>query len=171
MKSKLTTIVLALLIVLAAGWGIMWYLRKTVVPKMEFQTNELLLTGSNTTTTMNDLKGKVVIVSYFQTWCGPCIQEMYIFEELITTIKSPDLKILCISDEDRDHIKQLQDRITYDKVLFAHSPKSLASLGIHVYPTTYLLNKKGEVVLSKLEGYNWALEKGTIEKLLKGTKQ
>lgn len=165
MKSKLTVIVLCVLIVLATGWGIMWYLRKTVVPKMEFQTNELLLAGSNTTTTINDLKGKVVIVSYFQTWCGPCIQEMYIFEELITRVKSPDLKILCISDEDKDHINLLQGQFT-DKMLLAHSYKSLASLGIHVYPTTYLLNKKGEVVLAKLEGYNWALEKGTIEKLL-----
>jgi hypothetical protein len=50
--------------------------------------------------------------------------------------------------------------------MFAHSNESLASLGIYVYPTTYLLNKKGEVIRSKLEGYNWALEKGTIEKLL-----
>ena len=39
-------------------------------------------------------------------------------------------------------------------------------MGIYVFPTTYLLNKKGEVVQSKLEGYNWALEKETIKKLI-----
>jgi hypothetical protein len=51
-------------------------------------------------------------------------------------------------------------------ILFAHSDNSLSSSGIHVYPTTYLLNKKGEMIRSKLEGYNWALEKETIERLL-----
>ena len=133
---------------------------------MEFQTTELLLTAGNTKTTINDLKGNVVIVSFFQTWCGPCIREMYVFDELLATVNSSGFKILCISDEDKDRINRLQSQFSPHKVMFAHSNESLASLGIHVYPTTYLLNKKGEVIQSKLEGYNWALEKGTIEKLL-----
>jgi thiol-disulfide isomerase/thioredoxin len=166
MKNKLSSIILIGFIILAAGWSIMWYIRKTVAPKMEFQTSELLLTGSNTKTTINGLKGNVIIVSFFQTWCGPCAQEIAVFNELAATLNSDHFKILCISDEDKDLINAYQNGFTSDKILFAHSTKSLASLGIHVYPTTYLLNKKGEVIKSKLEGYNWALEKDTIEKLL-----
>lgn len=144
----------------------MWYMRKTIPPKMEFQTSELLLTGSDTKTTINDLKENVIIVSFFQTWCGPCIQEMYVFDELLTSVNSSNFKILCISDEDTNRINILQSRFSPDKIMFAYSPKSLSNMGIHVYPTTYLLNKKGEVIQSKLEGYNWALEKGTVEKLM-----
>ena len=166
MKNKLSSIIFYAFIVLAAGWGIRWYMRKTVTPKMEFQSSELLLTGSNTKTTINDLKGNVVIVSFFQTWCGPCIQEMYVFEELLASVNSPNFKVLCISDEDTNRINMLQNRFTQDKIMFAYSPKSLSSLGIHVYPTTYLLNKKGEVIQSKLEGYDWALEKEIIKKLI-----
>ena len=166
MKNRLSTIFFFVIVILAAGWGIMWYIRKTVPPKMEFQTSELLLAASNTKTTINDLKGNVVIVSFFQTWCGPCIQEMYVFDELVTKINSPYLKILCISDEDDERINMLKSRFTSGNILFAHSIKSLSSLGIHVYPTTYLLNKKGEVIQSKLEGYNWEQEKERIKKLL-----
>ena len=166
MKNKFNGIILSAVIFLAAGWGIMWCVRKTVAPKMKFQNNKLLLTGSNTKNTINDLKGNVVIVSFFQTWCGPCIQEMYVFDELITSVNSSNFKILCISDENSDRINMLQRRFTPDKIMFAHSAESLSSLGIHVYPTTYLLNKNGEVVKSTLEGYNWGLEKGAIEKLL-----
>ena len=166
MKNKLSSIIFYAFIILAIGWAIRWYMRKTVTPKMEFQSSELLLTGSNTKTTINDLKGNVVIVSFFQTWCGPCIQEMYVFDELLASVNSSNFKILCISDEDTNRINMLQSRFTPDKITFAHSPKSLSSMGIHVYPTTYLLNKKGEVIQSKLEGYNWALEKETIKKLL-----
>ena len=166
MKNKLSSLFFFILIILAAGWGIMWYIRKTVPPKMKFQASELLLAASNTKTTINDLKGNVVIVSFFQTWCGPCIQEMYVFDKLIAGIHSPNLKILCISDEDDELINKLKSRFSSGNILFAHSTKSLSSLGIHVYPTTYLLNKKGKVIQSKLEGYNWGLEKEAIEKLL-----
>jgi thiol-disulfide isomerase/thioredoxin len=133
---------------------------------MEFNDNELLLTSSKTKTTINDLKGNVIIVSFFQTWCGSCIQEMYTFDELITTVNSPNFKILCISDEDTNRILTLQQRFSQGKIRFANSGESLSSLGIFVYPTTYLLNKNGEVIQSRLEGYNWALEKPLIEKLL-----
>jgi thiol-disulfide isomerase/thioredoxin len=166
MKIKLRGIIFSVIIILAVAWAIRWYMRKTIAPKMKFQTSELLLAGSNTKTTINDLKGNVVIVSFFQTWCGPCIQEMSVFDELQTSINSPNLKILCISDEDTDRINMLRSRFAPGEILYAYSSESLSSLGIHVYPTTYLLNKKGEVIQSKLEGYNWALEKETIKKLL-----
>jgi peroxiredoxin len=166
MKNKPSSIIFYIIVILAAGWGIRWYIRKTITPKMEFQTSELQLTGSNTKTTINSLKGNVIIVSFFQTWCGPCIQEMYVFDELLASVNSSNFKIVCISDEDTDRINRLQSRFAPGKILFAHSAKSLSSMGIHVYPTTYLLNKNGEVIQSKLEGYNWALENKTIEKLL-----
>jgi peroxiredoxin len=166
MKNKLKTIFLTVLIILAAGWGAIWFFRKTVVPGMKFETTELLLTGNNTKTIINDLKGKVVLISFFQTWCGPCIQEMYVFEEMLATINSPDFKILCISDEETGRINMLQNRFPRNYIQFAQSAESLASLGIHVYPTTYLLNKKGEVIQSKLEGYNWTLQIEAIKKLL-----
>ena len=166
MKNKLNGIIFCVLIIIGVAWGVRWFMRKTITPQMKFQASELLLTGTNTKTTINNLKGNVVIVSFFQTWCGPCIQEMYVFNELLASVNSPGLKILCISDEDTNRINMLQSRFTTGNILFAFSAEGLASLGIHVYPTTYLLNKKGEVVQSKLEGYNWMLEKEAIQKLI-----
>lgn len=154
------------MLTLAAGWGILWYMRKTIVPELAFQNDTLLLTAGNSQTSINELKGHVAIVSFFQTWCGPCIAEMYEFEELLASVNSPQFKVLCISDEDTNRINRLQGRFAGGKIMFAQSTNNLAGMGIHVYPTTYLLNKKGEVIISKLEGYNWALEKETIEKLL-----
>jgi thiol-disulfide isomerase/thioredoxin len=166
MKNKLSRIILSILIVLAAGWGVRQYMRKTVTPEMSFKDNELLITSGNTKTSINDLKGNVTIISFFQTWCGHCAQEIPVLNDLAATLNSTQFKILCISDEDSVRINTYRGRFEAANILFAHSPESLANLGIHVYPTTYLLNKKGEVVRSKLEGYNWGLEKETIEKLL-----
>ena len=130
MKNKLSTIFFTILIVLAAGWGIMWYIRKTVPPKMEFQTTEFSLIGNNSKLTINDLKGNVVIVSFFQTWCGSCIQEMYVFDEMVAKINPANLKILCISDEDEELIKVLQSRFTSGNILFINNiPIQLFNFG------------------------------------------
>lgn len=166
MKIKLIWITISVLILLVANWGLKWYVRKTVVPKMEFQSSELLLTLTERKTTINEFKGNVVIVSFFQTWCGPCAGEVYVLDELATKLNSDKFKILYISDEDTNLINAFQNRFFSNKILFANSTKSLANLGIYVFPTTYLLNKNGEVINSKLEGYNWVLEKPTIDKLL-----
>lgn len=166
MKNKLTGIVLSVLIILAAGWGIRWYVHKTVTPKMQFETTEFILTGSNTKTTINDLKGNVVIVSFFQTWCGPCAGEIPVLNELVTNLNSSKIKILYISDEDINLINAYQKQFGTANIMFANSSKSLAGLGVYVYPTSYLLNKKGEVINSKIEGYDWRLEEETIKKLL-----
>jgi hypothetical protein len=59
-----------------------------------------------------------------------------------------------------------RSRFPSNKILYTQSQKSLADLGIHVYPTTFLLNKKGEVIKTKLEGYDWSVEKNAIRELI-----
>jgi thiol-disulfide isomerase/thioredoxin len=143
-----------------------WLYRKNVVPEMKYQSTELILLSNNSKTTINELKSQVVIVSFFQSWCVDCAKETPHLNELASSYNSDKFKVLYISDEDVSKIESFKNRFPTDKIIFAKSTSSLSSLGIHVYPTTYLLNKKGETVLAKLEYYNWINEKQTIEKLL-----
>jgi thiol-disulfide isomerase/thioredoxin len=145
--------------------GIKLY-RKNVAPAMKYQSTELTSLSGNTKTTINDLKGQVVIVSFFQSWCVDCARETPTLNELASTINNEKFKVLYISDEDVTKIEGFKNRFPADKIIFTKSTASLSSLGIHVYPTTYLLNKKGETILAKLEGYDWLQEKNKIEKLL-----
>ena len=150
------------IIVLIAGFlflGIKLYY-KNVAPQMNFQNTVLTLLSNNTKTTINDLRGQVVMVSFFQSWCIDCAKE------LTTAINNDKFKTLYISDENVHKIEGFKSRFLSDKIVFAKYNEPLSSLGIHVYPTTYLLNKKGKTVLVKLEGYDWQKEKATIEKLL-----
>ncbi|MBP6431346.1 MAG: redoxin domain-containing protein [Ferruginibacter sp.] len=145
--------------------GIKLY-RKNVAPAMKYQGTELTPLLGNNKTTINDLKGQVVIVSFFQSWCVDCAKETPTLNELSSIINNEKFKVLYISDEDINKIEGFRNRFPTDKIIFTKSTASLSSLGIHVYPTTYLLNKKGETILAKLEGYDWLQEKAQIEKLL-----
>lgn len=140
--------------------------RKNVAPAMKYQSTELTSLSDNTKTSINNLKGQVVIVSFFQSWCVDCAKETPTLNELVATINNEKFKVLYISDEEINKIEGFKNRFPSDKIIFTKSAASLFSLGIHVYPTTYLLNKKGETIVAKLEGYDWLQEKSKIEKLL-----
>jgi thiol-disulfide isomerase/thioredoxin len=133
---------------------------------MTFTAARLIRTDDHLQTSIGDYKGSVVIVSCFQTWCGDCARETPILNQLATNVSSANFKIIYITDEGNTKLGAFRSRLASGNILFTYSPKSLASLGIHVYPTTYLLDKKGRVVKTKLEGYNWLLEEANIRQLL-----
>lgn len=154
------------LIVLLVAWGVRWYIHKTYPPAMNFNSAALVTVDDNTKTTINDHKGKVLIVSCFQTWCRDCAAETPVLNELATKFESENFKVIYITDEGNDKLPSFRRRLPSNKILFTYSAKSLASLGVHVYPTTFLLNKNGEVIKTKLEGYDWLREEGLIRELL-----
>lgn len=166
MKKYVNKIVTAVLILILIAFAVRWYIHKTFPPKMEFNAAQLITVDENVKTTINDYKGKVVIVSCFQTWCGDCAEETPVLNQLAANINSEKFKIIYITDEGNDKLNSFRSRLPSDKILFTYSAKSLASLGIHVYPTTFLLNKNGEVVKTKLEGYDWLSEESVIRKLI-----
>jgi thiol-disulfide isomerase/thioredoxin len=166
MKKYQSKIITAIIIALLGGWGVRSLIHKNYPPKMGFNAAELITVDDNKKITINDYRGKVVIVSCFQTWCSDCAGETPVLNQLAANLNSDKFKIIYITDEGNDKLKSFRNRLPSDKILFTYSAKSLVSLGIHVYPTTFLLNKKGDVVKTKLEGYDWLQDEAVIKKLI-----
>jgi thiol-disulfide isomerase/thioredoxin len=104
---------------------------------------------------ISDNKGKVMIVSYFQSWCGDCRREQPELEALQQAVGGEEkLKIFLVSDEDWTKINTVKDA-TKTNLTFYKSEKTLKEIGIRRFPTTYLLNKNGDVVEAKVEGIHW----------------
>ncbi len=166
MKRFKNYIIGGIVIIILAVWGIRSYIQKTSPPKMNFSNTELITVDGNLRTSINQYNGNVLIVSCFQTWCGACAAETPVLNQLSVDLQSDKFKIIYITDESNDKLKSFRSRLASDEILFTYSPKPLSELGIHVYPTTFLLNKKGEVINTRLEGYDWLQEKTLIRKLI-----
>ncbi len=166
MKSTATKLLPVILVILLLLWGVRSYIHKTVPPGMEFNGNELLTVDDKTTLSIDDYLGKVVIVSCFQTWCRDCAKETPNLNQLAANLDSKDFQVIYITDEGNEKLAVFRSRLPSDKILFTVSRKSLADLGIHVYPTTFLLDKKGKVVKTKLEGHDWLKEEPFIRQLM-----
>jgi thiol-disulfide isomerase/thioredoxin len=149
-RENLTTLLLA---VIAIGIGAFFYKRYHVPPAIDMPAITLTDLSGNKVT-LQSYSGKPLFVSFFATWCGPCIQEMPDLIDLKAKLSDKNLTIVCISDEP---IEKLQKVETYagDQLIFLHSETSLHDIGIYTYPTNYIFNAKGKKVYDKVNPDHW----------------
>ena len=99
------------------------------------------------------LQGKVIILDFWATWCGPCRVQHPLYEEVKKKFQgNPDVVFLSIdTDEDRSGVKQYVTRNNWSpKVYFEDGLSS--NLQVGSIPTTVIFNKKG-AVSSRMNGF------------------
>jgi peroxiredoxin len=69
----------------------------------DFQLSILTHTGGEKTISLRDLKGKIVILEFWATYCKPCIPSLTHFDKLQAQFGN-NIKIIAISDENRDKV-------------------------------------------------------------------
>jgi thiol-disulfide isomerase/thioredoxin len=95
-----------------------------------------------------DTKGKVVIVDFYATWCGPCMAAIPHNNELLEKYKDKGLVIVgvCTSNRGQEKMQQtVKDKgIAYPT---ARDPelKSQQAWEVHYYPTYAIVDRKGTV--------------------------
>ncbi|HYM12823.1 MAG TPA: TlpA disulfide reductase family protein [Bryobacterales bacterium] len=116
-----------------------------------------------------DFKGKVVVLDFWATWCGPCKMEIPWFMEFQRKYKDKGFTVLGVSmDEDgwqaiRPFVEEM--KMNYP-VLLGNDDAAGAFGGVDVLPTTFIIDKQGRIVATHqgLSGKD-EFEK-TIESLL-----
>jgi len=103
--------------------------------------------------TLADSKGKVILLNFWATWCGPCRAEIPDLVELQNKYKGR-LQILglVVDDDDQDAIKEFAEKfgINYP-VALATNDIRLQYGGIAALPTSFVLDGEGRIV-QKHEG-------------------
>jgi len=137
------------------------------IPNIDLLTHSNL----NRTITINDLKGKIVLLDFWFANCKPCIKEMKYYSELLEQYKDKVTIISFSSDsfeftqrilESKDKKWNFLDRNNPNWIFSNSNPeneKSLMNLlKIYQYPTYFLLDENG-MVLSKPKSGVYAIEK------------
>jgi peroxiredoxin len=105
-----------------------------------------------------DYKGKVVLVNFWASWCGPCKMEIPSLNRLYQKRKSTGFEILAIS-LDRTPVSKLADFVKLKQMDF---PILLNSEGdvsekytVRGIPSSFLLDKKGMIKWKVVGGVEW----------------
>ena len=112
---------------------------------------------------LSAFKGKKVLINYWATWCGPCIQEMPSLLKAQEALKAENYVFLLVSDEAIKRISRFKDRKNYN-FTYLKSTISLASMRIFTLPTTVIFNEDGKKVKTMVGAIEWD-SKQMIKKL------
>ena len=114
-------------------------------PLPQFDLEEL----SGARITSGDLDGKVALVNFWATWCGPCKIEMPWFVEFQRKYKDRGFTVVAISldEEGWEPVRTFAEEREFNfPVALGSDPVSEDFGGIYVLPTTLVVDRSGTVV-------------------------
>jgi peroxiredoxin len=114
----------------------------------DFTLTEL---GGNTWA-LKALRGKVVLVNFWATWCSPCRKEMPDLQALYNQFKDQGLVILGISDEDASKVRPFvsAQKITYP-ILLDPGRKVNDLFRMDSIPKTFIYDRSGKLVSQSID--------------------
>lgn len=134
-------------------------IKKEAVNDNSSVNTEFAFTNSTgITATTASLKGKVVFVNFWASWCPPCRAEMPSLNNLYKKLKDDNRFVFLFMNEDEDKKKAIQylDKNNFIIPLYERSGNVSNEIFSGTLPTTIVLNKQGKIVLKHegMAGYN-----------------
>ena len=105
---------------------------------------------------LSDLRGKVVLVNFWATWCPPCRREMPSIERLSHVLKGADFAILAVNvAENLDTVFSFTgtlDPVPTFPIVFDRDSSVLKAWPVRGLPTSFVLDKQGRIAYRAVGG-------------------
>jgi thiol-disulfide isomerase/thioredoxin len=92
-----------------------------------------------------DLRGRVLFINVWASWCAPCIRELPGIEALRDSV--PGVEFLAISPEQPERARAWLEERRLDLPVYFEAGERPAVLGLTMVPTTYVVDRAGAIVL------------------------
>lgn len=98
---------------------------------------------------LDDERGKVVLVHFWATWCGPCVTELPVLQTLYGDLKDEGLSIVGIAvDDDPSEVRRflIRNHIEFPVVLDGES-KLKRKFRVTGMPESFLIDRDGKIAM------------------------
>ena len=143
--------------------------------KSEKDTTTYVFEGDNaplfTATTLDgkeisieQLKGKVILINYFATWCGPCMKEMPLLEsEIYKKITDDDFVLVCIGREHTaEELVKFKEEKGFDLPMAPDPKREIYSkYAKMMIPRNFVIGRDGKVIYQHI-----GFEMGEFKKMI-----
>lgn len=106
---------------------------------------------------LSDYRGRVVLVNFWATWCGPCRDEMPSIQRLQQKLAGRPFAVLAVNlDEPESRIRKFLDEMKLDlTVLVDREKKAARAWAARILPASYVVGADGRIRYSLVGEINW----------------
>jgi cytochrome c biogenesis protein CcmG, thiol:disulfide interchange protein DsbE len=126
---------------------------------------DFTITDSDRSVSLTQLRGKIVVLNFWATWCPPCVDEMPSLEQLQKKLQGTDITILAVSvDDDADDYHRFLKQHAIDLLTVRESGRKTntgviapvsSSYGTYKVPETYIIDRNGVIRRKFIGEVNW----------------
>ena len=155
-RNLLTVVVLGGIAALLVGFAMPDY-RQGEASQTGRPAKDFALTLDGKSIHLSDLRGKIVVLNFWATWCPPCVEETPSLNNLQARIEPMGGMVLGVSvDEDREAYEHfLQDNHVTYPTYRDPSKKIAAEYGSSMYPETYVIDRQGRIARKIVGEQDW----------------
>jgi len=122
---------------------------------------------------LSDLRGKVVLLNFWATWCGPCRAEMPSLGNLYEALKGKGFVVIAVSvDTSEKPVKPFvsEKRISFPVLMDKDKEVAFDQYGVFGLPTSFLIDRRGVIVEKFMGERDWGSSdiKNKVLRLLDG---
>lgn len=106
---------------------------------------------------LSGLRGKVVLVNFWATWCPPCRDELPSMQQLQRRMVNKPFEMLALSvDDSWESVNRFMKENGFTVPVYADFDKRISTLyGTHMWPETYIVDKKGKIAYKVIGAKDW----------------
>ncbi|TAI46651.1 TlpA family protein disulfide reductase [Flagellimonas allohymeniacidonis] len=102
----------------------------------------------------SDLKGEVVLINFWATWCPPCVAEMPSLNDLYQDYHEK-IAFVFVANDQKEKVVSFLDKKQYGFPVFFETLSTPDLLISRSIPATYILSKSGEIVVAEKGAADW----------------
>jgi len=104
---------------------------------------------------LRELRGEVVFLNFWATWCGPCVAEMPSIQRLHDQIAGDGVRFVVVSDEDPETVRRFRREKGFTFPIYIRDGALPGIFSVSAIPTTFVLDRNDQVVFRHSGSARW----------------